>query len=186
MPYSITSDQKLLGWGDSGNHASSGAAKREPPWHQPRDGRVPPHPATLIPLSRPRMRQGAITLSAPCSAFPSLRWTNAIVMLLLCACVGLMDRTSSLGFMNCTRCSGCLILFWLIFPELGLLRSFPFACCCSLLVASALLIFQRCPGREGSPNEVRHDIPANHVWPSAPHLHPPTVHLPRHLPRPPP
>jgi hypothetical protein len=49
-----------------------------------------------------------------------------------------------------------------------------------------LLVFQRCPGREGSPNEVRHGSPADHVWPSAPHLHPPTVPPPRRPPRPPP
>jgi len=44
------------GWGDSGEHASSGAARREPPWHHQCDDYVPLPPAFLMPLSSPRLR----------------------------------------------------------------------------------------------------------------------------------
>jgi hypothetical protein len=156
------------GWGDSGRHLSRGAARREPLWRQPRDGRVPPPPATLMLLKPHCMRQGAINLSAPCSGYLSLRWTSAMAMYLLCACVGLMDGTSDSDTMNCTRCIGRLILLWLNPPELGLPLSCSYACYRSLLGVSALTVSQRCRDRGGSPNEARHGSPADRVWPSAP------------------
>jgi hypothetical protein len=156
---------------------SCGAARREPLWRQPRDERVPLPPATFMPLSLPCSRQGAITLSVPCSALSSLRWTNTFVRPLLCACGRLMKCTSSLGYLNCTRGSGCLIPSWLISPELGLLPSLSLVCCHSLpvccrslwpLVIFVHLVFQRCPGSEGSLNEARHGSLADPVWSSAP------------------
>jgi hypothetical protein len=47
MPEKISSHRQLPGWGDSGRHLSRGEARREPLWHQPRDG------CTCLPLPPP-------------------------------------------------------------------------------------------------------------------------------------
>jgi hypothetical protein len=84
---------------------------------------------------------------------------------------------------------------WLISSELGLLPSLSLVCCRPLPVCCrslwswlifALLVFQRCPGYEGSLNEARHGSQADPVWSSAPRPLPPTFPPPRRPPRPPP
>jgi hypothetical protein len=132
---------------------SRGVARRDPPWRRPRDDRVPLPPTCPMPLSSIRSKQDAITLSAPCSVFPSSRRTSTFPRPLPCTCSYLWHFTISLTYLSGFSSSGWVIPSWLSFSALGLLPSFSLLCFCFFLVRSWLTfdpsISQRRPVFEG-------------------------------------
>jgi hypothetical protein len=171
------------GWGDIGEQVSRGSDRRRPPWRQPRDRRVPPPPATVMHLNQPRMNQGAINLSAPCSGYLSLRWIRAMAQNLLCACV--FSSTNDFGIMNCTRCIGSFILPWSNPPEDDFPPSCSFATYPSLLCFSLHCVSDM-PRQRGKSKRGSAWQPSRPRLAIAPRLHPPTTLHPHLPPRHPP
>jgi hypothetical protein len=143
-----------------------------------------------MPLSSSRLKQGTITLSAPCSVFPSSRRTSTFPWPLPCACGYLWHFTSSLAYLNGFNSSGWLIPSWLSFSALGLLPNISLLCFCFFLVRSWLTfdpsVSRRCPGSEGSLNVGRPGTQTDPAWSPIPRLCPPSHPPPRRPPRHPP
>jgi hypothetical protein len=171
----------MTGWGVIAHQVSTRSDRRRPPWHQPRDRRVPPPPATSMHLKLPCANQGAINLSAPSSGFPSRRWLRTMNQTLLSSCV--FSSTSNFGIMNSIRRIHSCIHPWPSPPADCTPPSCSFATSASFQRLQAYTTSQTCRDKGGNPSAARLAAQSTARGSLDPRLHPLTTLHPHHLPR---